>query len=179
MKSFRSVSIWIAGILAAGMIWLGLAGTVAQAADKSDVNAAAAFTKLKTLAGTWEAPTKQGKSTTSYEVISNGSALVEHMEIAGESPMLTVYHLDGDRLVLTHYCTAGNQPHMQAEAYNPASNQIAFSFAGGGNLSDPNVGHMHTALFKFVDADTFSADWTFHKNGKAAFTENIDYHRVK
>src|ERR1700749_2525227 len=70
MKSFRSVSIWIAGILAAGMIWLGLAGTVAQAADKSDVNAAAAFTKLKTLAGTWEAPTKQGKSTTSYEVIS-------------------------------------------------------------------------------------------------------------
>ena len=179
MKSFRSVSIGIAGILAAGIIWLGLAGTVAQAADKSDANAVAAFNKLKTLSGTWEATTKQGKSTTTYEVISNGTAVVEHMEIAGESPMLTVFHLDGNRLVLTHYCTAGNQPHMQAEAYDPVSNQIAFSFAGGGNLSDLNVGHMHTALFKFVNADTFSADWTFHKNGKAAFTENIEYHRVK
>ena len=93
--------------------------------------------------------------------------------------MLTVYHLDGDHLVLTHYCTAGNQPHMQAEAYDPANNQLVFKFAGGSNLSNLNVGHMHNVTFKFAGADEFIADWTFQENGKPRFVQNIDYHRVK
>jgi hypothetical protein len=179
MRNTRSISIWMMGVLAAGAIWLGLAGTVAQASDKDDTSATAAFNKLKTLTGTWEAIGKNGKVTSSYEVISNGSALVEHLKAPGEGEMLTVYHLDGDHLVLTHYCTAGNQPNMQAEAYDPASGKIVFDFAGGGNLSDPNTGHMHNVAIKFASADAFTADWTFQKNGKPRFTENIAYHRVK
>ncbi|HZI56168.1 MAG TPA: hypothetical protein VFF39_05310 [Verrucomicrobiae bacterium] len=179
MSNTRSISIWTMGILAASMVWLGMAGTVARAADKQDTNAAAAFGKLKTLVGNWEANAKRGKVTTSYELISNGSALVEHINVAGEGEMLTVYHLDGDRLVLTHYCTAGNQPHMQAEAYDPASNELVFNFAGGGNLSNPNVGHMHNATFKFTSTTAFSSNWTFQEDGKPRFVENIEYHRVK
>lgn len=179
MSNTRSISIWMTGVLAASALWLGLGGTVAQASDKVDTSATAAFAKLKTLAGSWEATGKRGKVTTSYEVISNGSALVEHINVPGESEMMTVYHLDGDRLVLTHYCTAGNQPHMQAEAYDPASSKIVFDFAGGGNLSDPNVGHMHNVAFKIASANAFTADWTFQENGKPRFTENIEYHRVK
>jgi len=179
MSNTRSISICMTSILAAGVIWLGLAGTVAQASDKGDASATAAFNKLKTLAGTWEGTGKSGKVTSSYEVISNGSALVEHFKTPGESEMLTVYHLDGDHLVLTHYCTAGNQPNMQAEAYDPASAKIVFDFTGGGNLSNPNTGHMHNVAFKFASADLFTADWTFQENGKPRFTENIEYHRVK
>ena len=179
MSNTRSISIWMAGVLAATVVYLGLAGTVAQAADKPDTNAAAAFNQLKTLAGSWEATSERGKVTSSYEVISNGSALVERINVPGEGAMLTVYHLDGNRLVLTHYCTAGNQPHMQAEAYDPASNQLAFNFAGGGNLGNANAGHMHNVLFKFAGADTFTANWTFQENGKPRFVENIEYHRVK
>jgi hypothetical protein len=179
MTNTRSISIWMVGVLAATVIWLGLASTVAQAADNRDTNATAAFNKLKTLVGNWEAASQRGKVTTSYEVLSNGTALAEHVNVPGEGEMLTVYHLDGNRLVLTHYCTAGNQPHMQAEAYDPASKQLAFNFAGGGSLSDPNVGHMHSAVLKFSSADAFTASWTFQENGKAKFVENIEYHRVK
>jgi len=179
MSSSQSISIRMMGVLAATVIWLGLAGIVAEAADNRDSNAPAAFSKLKTLVGSWEASTQRGKVTASYELISNGSALVEHIDVPGEGSMLTVYHLDGNRLVLTHYCTAGNQPHMQAEAYNPAGNQLAFNFAGGGNLSDTNAGHMHSAVLKFVSADAFTASWTFQENGKPRFVENIEYHRVK
>ena len=50
---------------------------------------------------------------------------------------------------------------------------------GGGNLSDPNTGHMHNVAIKFASADAFTADWTFQENGKPRFTENIAYHRVK
>lgn len=179
MSSTRSISTWIVGAMAATICWLGLATTVARATDKPETNATAAFNKLKSLAGTWEATSKRGKVTSSYEVISNGNALAERVSVPGEGEMLTVYHLDGNRLVLTHYCTAGNEPHMQAEVYDPASNQLKFDFAGGGNLADANAGHMHNVAFKFAGADEFTADWTFQENGKPKFVENIVYHRVK
>lgn len=179
MSNTRSISIPRIGVLAAMVIWLGLAGPVAHAIDKQDTNAAAAFNKLKTLTGNWEATSERGRVTSSYEVIANGSTLVERVNVPGEGEMLTVYHLDGNRLVLTHYCTAGNQPHMQAEVYDPASNQLVFNFAGGGNLSNPNTGHMHHVLYKFASADAFTTNWAFQENGKSKFVENIEYHRVK
>ena len=82
-------------------------------------DAAAAFARLKSLAGEWEGNTEKGKVRLSYEVISGGNAVAEH-ESGGEMPaMLTVYHLDGNRLLLTHYCAAGNQPRMEATAFDP------------------------------------------------------------
>jgi hypothetical protein len=176
-KRFEVVS-WM-GAAVAVIVLLGVGVTAAYAAGKQDNGAAAAFARIKSLAGNWEAETEKGKVTSSYEVASNGSAVLEKIKVPGESEMLTVYHLNGNRLVLTHYCTAGNQPRMQAEAYNPESNQVVFKFAGGDNLTDPNTGHMHDTVLKFTGPDAFTADWTFHKDGKAAFTENIQYHRVK
>src|SRR5260370_40436202 len=91
-------------------------------------NDAAAFARLKTLVGEWEADTRMGKAHLSYEIIAGGTALVEK-ETAEKMPaMLTVYHLDGERLVLTHYCMAGNQPRMPAKALNPESGQPQFQF---------------------------------------------------
>ncbi len=176
-KRFGVVS-WM-GAAVAAVVWLSLGATAALAAGKQDNSATAAFAKIKSLAGNWEAETEKGKVTSSYEVVSNGSAVLEKINVPGESEMVTVYHLDGNRLVLTHYCTAGNQPRMQAQAYDPESNQLVFKFAGGDNLRDPNTGHMHDAVLKFTGPDAFTADWTFHKDGKAAFTEAIQYHRVK
>ena len=148
-------------------------------AAKDASNAVAAFAKLKALAGQWESASEKAKVTSSWELLSNGTALLERLTVAGEGEMATVYYLDGDRLVLTHYCTAGNQPHMQAEAFNPGSNQIKFDFAGAGNLASSNDGHMHSAQITILGPDAFNADWTFYKNGKPAFTEPIQFHRVR
>jgi len=84
----------------------------------AQVPANAGFEKLKTLIGQWEATTPSGThGTVKYELVSDGSAILER--IGGDEhaamDMVTVYHPDGARLVMTHYCSAGNQPRMWAE----------------------------------------------------------------
>ncbi len=163
-------------VMSACAAWAGTAG---NAADASQSNASAAFDKLKSLAGQWEATSEKGRVTSSLELVSNGTVLLEKIKVAGEDEMVTVYYLDGNRLVLTHYCTAGNQPHMQAAAFEPGSNLIRFDFASATNLASPGAGHMHSAQIKFLGPDAFNADWTFYKDGKPAFTEPIQFHRVR
>ncbi len=178
MKKICSAAVPFAVVLFVGTLWLGVGAPVAFATAKPDSSAAAAFNKLKTLAGTWEATTEKGKVTTTYEVVSNGSAILERLKVPGETEMVTLYNLDGNKLVLTHYCSAGNQPRMEASGLSP-DGELVFNFAGGDNLSDPNAGHMHHAVLKFASADDFTYDWTFQQDGKPRFTENIHYVRVK
>jgi hypothetical protein len=80
------------------------------------------FDKLKTLAGSWEGyvttlpqqPEIEGKLTqVSLRATSMGNALRHEMTGAGRpDDPITMLYLDGDRLLLTHYCDAGNRPRM-------------------------------------------------------------------
>lgn len=163
----------IANLLLAAVAVYGASSKSERSAD------AAAFARLKTLAGDWEADTRMGKAHLNYEVIAGGTALVER-ETAEKMPaMLTVYHMDGDRLLLTHYCMAGNQPRMQARAFNPESGELQFQFLDAGNLANAGAGHMHNARFRFVDNDQLVTKWEFYENGRPKLTETAQYTRVR
>jgi hypothetical protein len=154
------------------------------AADASNMtDATAAFAQLKSLAGDWESKAPDGtKSRTRYEVISGGSAVVEHFEsdaLGAANAMLTVFYLDGDHLRLTHYCMAKNQPRMQAESFDRSTGELRFAFLDATGLSSPEAGHMHNATFRFVDADHFATDWQFVEGGKPKFAETVQYTRVR
>src|SRR5690349_3118062 len=113
-------------LLIGGLLFGTTAGYSAEATPQSGVDATAAFARLKSLAGEWTADTPMGKSHVTYQIIAGGTALVER-ETAEKMPeMLTVYHLDGGKLILTHYCMAGNQPRMQARAFDPATGEVQF-----------------------------------------------------
>lgn len=158
-----------------------LAAAAIQAAGPKSESAtdAAAFTRLKTLVGEWEADTRMGKAHLSYEVIAGGTALVEK-ETAEKMPaMLTVYHLDGERLLLTHYCMAGNQPRMLAKAFDPSSGEVQFQFLDATNLTGPGAGHMHNATFRLVDNNHVVTGWEFYEDGQKKFSETAQYTRVR
>jgi hypothetical protein len=146
-------------------------------------DAAAAFAQLKSLAGDWESKAPDGsKSHARYEVVSGGSAVVEHFESDAMGPanaMITVYYRDGDHLRLTHYCMAHNQPRMQAESFDRSAGELRFVFLDATGLSGPEAGHMHNATFRFIDADHFTADWQFFDGGKPRMTESMQYNRVR
>jgi len=145
----------------------------------NNTGAAGAFDRLKTLAGEWEATTSQGKSHVSYQVIAGGNAIVERDVMTDMPEMLTVYHLDGDRLLLTHYCMAGNQPRMEAKGFDPQSGELRFQFLDATNLTNPNAGHMHNVTLHFTDNNHVSSEWQFFENGQPKFTEKAQYTRVR
>jgi hypothetical protein len=160
---------------------IGLLVVVVMAAQASHAasgsnDAAAAFERLKALVGEWQSVS--GSERLSYELVAGGTALLER-ETGGNRPtMLTVYHRDGDRLLLTHYCMAGNQPRMQARSYDAATGDLAFEFVDGTNLASPATGHMHSVTIKFVDSAHIDTVWQFHENGKATMTERARYARI-
>jgi hypothetical protein len=156
------------------------AGATAGAGPADGNNSAQAFERLTSLAGTWEASTPRGKVTTTYELVSGGSVLLERLEMGGKDPMVTTYHLDGRRLVLEHYCHAGNQPLMEAKPFLAAANEIDFDFVSAQNLAGPNAGHMHQLKLRFNSADEVAADWIWSEDGRlGARNVSLVYHRVK
>jgi hypothetical protein len=142
----------------------------------------AAFERLKSLAGHWETETSnREKATLDLELTSGGTAVIERLHMAEQGKpveMITLYYLDGEQLKLTHYCMAGNQPTMRGN-YAPDTKTLTFEFEGATNLKSPNDGHMHHAVYTFIDNDHFKTTWTFRKDQKDAFTEDVTYARAK
>ena len=93
--------------------------------------------------------------------------------------MITTYYLDGHTLMLTHYCSLGNQPRMQARTIDLATGAIAFDFTGASNLASPQDKHMHSADLKLVDGDHYTSDWTLFENGEPSMHVYAQYARVK
>jgi hypothetical protein len=163
---------------AAMVLALALAIGPARAGD----NGTAAFEQLKSLAGHWETgKSNTEKATLDLELTAGGTAVIERAHVTNggkEVEMITLYYLDAGQLKMTHYCMAGNQPTMHGN-YAPDTKTLTFEFEGATNLKSPNDGHMHHAVYTFIDNDHFRTTWTFRKDQKDAFTEDVTYVRAK
>jgi hypothetical protein len=165
-------------IIASFALFTAIAATVASAGEKLAASTnAQRFEALKKLAGDWVAVGKDGKPTdqviSSFRITSAGTALQETIMPGTEKEMVTLYHLDGDDLVLTHYCMLGNQPHMRAEPGGDV-NSITFKFTGATNLKSTDEHHMNEVTFTLDGGDHFKAEWAGCKDGKGCETVKLD-----
>jgi len=139
-----------------------------------------AFEKLKSMVGHWEQQNPADtKSALDIELTAGGSAIIEraHEVIEGKPvEMTTMYYLDGDHVQLTHYCMAGNQPTMRG-TYASETKTLTFDFVRATNLKSPDDGHMHHAVYVFLDDNHIKQTWTFRKNQKDTFSEEMVYVR--
>lgn len=137
-------------------------------------DAASAFATLKGLAGQWETKTPDGHpETVTWKAISDGSAMMEEMS---HESMVTMYHLDNNRLLLTHYCSAKNQPRMQAEI-SADGKTVTFNFLDSTNLASPADAHMRKMVLTVKDKDHFTEQWFFSKDGKDVMSETFQFSR--
>ena len=68
---------------------------------------------VRELPGDWQAQLGETTITVSYRMSARDSVIVETWMPGTAAETLTTYHLDGARLMLTHYCGQGNQPRLQ------------------------------------------------------------------
>lgn len=147
----------------------------AKGGGKSAKQAKALFEKIKSLSGEWE---HQGSVALSVRVIAGGSAVVQREFPGSPMEMITVYHLDGDKVMLNHYCMLGNQPRLRA-TMGDQKNTILFNFVGATNLASINDPHMHEGKLTILGKDSIKSTWTKFVDGKAAEKHTFEMTRKK
>lgn len=143
--------------------------------------AAAQFEQLKTLAGEWRGAGTHGEdvmdASISYRITAAGSVVMETMAAGTEFEMITMYHLNGEELMLTHYCALKNQPRMKATPSSDTS-KIAFTYLDGTNMASDQVPHMHGVTFDFLGEDQFKTVWSMHADGAEQSQSKFSLKRV-
>jgi hypothetical protein len=154
------------------------APTTAPAAP--DTPARRAFERIKRLAGDWQGKSTKGwEERTTFKVIAGGSAVMyTTFDAHPGQTMLTVFHLDGEHLMLTHYCVARNQPRLRATEISDDGGTVTFTFLDATNLASRDKGHMDKAVFRFAGDDKFTTKWTWYQDGNERWMEEIAMTRV-
>lgn len=142
----------------------------ASAPETVVYDAASAFEFLKTLAGDWQRGSgdhEHGSSSreASFKVTAAGSSVVETLYAGQPTEMVSIFHMDGNQLLLTHYCALKNAPIMKFEKSDKPG-EIKFAFHGGTNF-DPKVDtHVHQGVFRIKDKNTVESTFVAFANGK-------------
>ncbi|MFV8755992.1 hypothetical protein ACNOYE_36025 [Nannocystaceae bacterium ST9] len=134
------------------------------------------FEQLQTLVGTWESPTEGGDAIrVTYRLASYGSILVQTFGSAsGDDVTFTIFHLDGEHLMATHYCAQGNQPRLRLDPTATAEDgNLVFEYLDATNLAGPAAAHLVRLEFAFDGADRYSQIETYTAEGKADVTTRV------
>ena len=159
---------------------IGLAGASASSANAEGISGPDALTLLKTFAGGWtgHAMTPDGATVSvTYEVTSGGTVVLEKSFVGSDHEMITMYHLEDDQLVATHYCALGNQPTMRLDTKASDSHQLVFQFEKVTGLKKPDEMHIHHGTIRVVDADRLESSWGM--NSKAVEDRKLFLTRAK
>ena len=162
------------------MKWFRIASTMvialAATASLAQSDAQKTFDKLKSLNGSWTGKASSGQPLqVEYRVTSGGSAVME--EIKTDEDMISMIHMDGNRVLMTHYCGAGNQPRFTANLA-PDGKTITFDYLDATNLA-AQPGHMHHVVFTVPDANHHAEDWTFVQPDGKELHEHFDLSRAQ
>lgn len=158
----------------------GCAGGARVAGTATDQQRAALFDRVKSLEGTWVMKDEKGQEQIAsvFRVSSGGSVVREIMFPGADHEMTNIYHMDGPTLVMTHYCSAGNQPRMRAAAGD--TDTIHLKFDSLTNLRSADQVYMGGMVMTFVSPDQVTTDWTSYQGGKEILPHTVfKLHRQK
>lgn len=157
-------------LLAASMVTSGT-----EAAD-----GVGALDRIRALEGEWVGetwwsndPDRRDPVTLAYRSTGHGSAVIEDFRMQGRSVMTTVYHVDGDDLRATHFCTR-NQPRLKATRF--AADVIGFDFVDITNLASPDAGHVSGLELRTATPDRLEIRFTYTRAGVDVY-EHIELRR--
>jgi hypothetical protein len=139
-----------------------LVAVTVNARAAEPVKAADAFAHLKSLAGIWEGHlmTPDGPPTSvNYRLTAGGTAVMETLFGGTPHEMLTVYTLNGNDVVATHFCAADNQPIMKLDKTKSSPDELIFSFVSVQGEHAHDHAHVHNGFIHFIGNDQLEAMW--------------------
>ena len=120
-----------------------------------------AFEKLKTLAGSWQGTVRDISINFTIRAASSGTAILHEGNTSGGRPPnheITMFYLEGDRLLATHYCDSGNRSRLEGKISSDEK-VIEFSFLDlAGNTRG---GYVKDMVITLIDADHHRVETTF------------------
>jgi len=145
--------------------WALVGGRGALAAQESP--SAAAFGLLTSLVGHWKGVFRGTDIALTYTLTANSSALMEESRPKSEPVMITMFTVDGDHLIATHYCSARNQPHMKTEAITQRpTRQLTFTLERVTGMRTPDDWHNTGLVIILEDKDHLTQEWTYQVKGE-------------
>lgn len=120
-----------------------------------------AFAKLKTLAGSWQGTIMNIPINFTIRAASSGTAILHEGHTDGGNPPnheITMFYVDGDRLLATHYCDGGNQSRLEGKM-SPDGKTIEFSFLDVAGST--RGGYLKGFVFTMIDANHHTAELIF------------------
>ena len=147
-------------------------GTVAHVATAASLAAdktkrEEAFDRLASLQGEWQGIADGVNTTLIYTLTANGSTLMEQCRPEKGHEMITMFTVDGDHLIATHYCSARNQPQMATAAISDAQKPLAFSLVRVTGLKSPDDFHNTGLTVIQEDNDHLTQEWLYDAKGKS------------
>lgn len=126
-----------------------------------------ALDKMKTLAGSWQGTIMGISINFTIRAASSGTAILHEGNTSGGGPPnheITMFYLDGDRLLATHYCDAGNRSRWEGKM-SPDGKAIRYSFLDV--TGSTKGGYLKDMAITMIDADHHTVEFTFvMPNGK-------------
>lgn len=126
-------------------------------------NAHGVFGRLGGLVGDWKGVFANGRRhSVNYRLSAGGTVLVETWALAPGRESLTVYYVDGDDLLATHYCPQGTQPRLKF--VGEKDGRLQFELLDGGNLGQAGKSHQQSFWLQWDGGDEYRRSETYVEN---------------
>ena len=139
--------------------------------------------KMRGLAGEWlgacsGSPMLSGRTARiRYESASGGQAVVEHLKIGDADEMVSVYHQEGDQLMMTHYCSSNTQPRLRTREWPRDLSEFKLEFLDSTNILKANWMNITYLKLEFPDATHLRQIWKSHDPKESATV--VEVRRVR
>jgi hypothetical protein len=161
------------------VLFVAFAASATFAQMHHELQSASGLARFKPLIGSWKGTDPQGKPLTlSYKMVSEDKALMETLGMGGkEESMITMYHLDNDGIMATHYCSIGNQPRMRLDRKKSNDHTYSFVYQDATNLKSKKDAHINGLTITIKDNDHIFQEWSMIEKGKET-RETFTFERV-
>jgi hypothetical protein len=142
-----------------------------EPAPAGTAESTAAFKQLTSLVGEWQAIQDGVPVKETYTLTANGSVVMSETKPDNSEAMITMFTVDGDHLIATHYCIARNQPQMVTGVPGDLEKDgLSFSLLRVTGMKTPDDWHNTGLTVMLDDKDHMTQKWTYLYKGKAGAT---------